>query len=310
MKTLVSPLNVGVRKLMQSPPAKRIKFHIRKLFLAVSGSRARRTFQESSTEPAYLDDPDLFAQLQHRYRSRIVPAQTWQASRSRRLHRPDYRQADQLLSEIGRPHPPQSFLDVGCRHAMTCYALHLKGYKATGIDIVLDGGYEEAQAAGVTVLEMDAAHLAFENETFDCAFSLNSFEHIQDPDQALAEMIRVVRPGGYIYLAFSPLYMSPLGLHGEKVIGIPYAQLLFSETFLSQYLNHENLHLNKWSCTQFRQLWQKYTDQLTILRYSELIDPFDLELVVRYSSCFRSKTEHFDDLVVAGIQAVFQKRQS
>jgi SAM-dependent methyltransferase len=46
----------------------------------------------------------------------------------------------------------------------------------------------------------------------DVCFSSNVLEHVRDPAQMLAEMIRVTRPGGLIYAAFTNWY-SPWGGH-------------------------------------------------------------------------------------------------
>jgi SAM-dependent methyltransferase len=46
----------------------------------------------------------------------------------------------------------------------------------------------------------------------DVCFSSNVLEHVPDPSAMLAEMIRVTRPGGLIYLAFTNWY-SPWGGH-------------------------------------------------------------------------------------------------
>jgi SAM-dependent methyltransferase len=49
-------------------------------------------------------------------------------------------------------------------------------------------------------------------DTVDVCFSSNVLEHVPDPARMLAEMIRVTRPGGVVYLAFTNWY-SPWGGH-------------------------------------------------------------------------------------------------
>lgn len=46
----------------------------------------------------------------------------------------------------------------------------------------------------------DARHLPFASEVFDLAVSQETVEHVDDPFLAVREMVRVVRPGGKIYL--------------------------------------------------------------------------------------------------------------
>jgi len=50
----------------------------------------------------------------------------------------------------------------------------------------------------VALLEMDAANLTFADTTFDVAVAMFVMTVVPDPHRVLAEMVRVVRPGGWI----------------------------------------------------------------------------------------------------------------
>jgi SAM-dependent methyltransferase len=50
----------------------------------------------------------------------------------------------------------------------------------------------------VRFLEMDAHHLDFADASFDTVCVSNSLHHFADPSPVLAEMLRVVRPGGHV----------------------------------------------------------------------------------------------------------------
>jgi SAM-dependent methyltransferase len=58
----------------------------------------------------------------------------------------------------------------------------------------------------------DGLWLPVADGVFDVSFSSNVLEHVRDPARMLDEMIRVTRPGGLIYLAFTNWY-SPWGGH-------------------------------------------------------------------------------------------------
>ncbi len=47
----------------------------------------------------------------------------------------------------------------------------------------------------------EAEDLPFRDDTFDCALSIGGFNYFNDPERALREMVRVVRPGGTIVVA-------------------------------------------------------------------------------------------------------------
>jgi SAM-dependent methyltransferase len=73
----------------------------------------------------------------------------------------------------------------------------------------------ELRAAGAALagaVRGDGMRLPVATQAVDVCFSSNVFEHVADPARMLAEMIRVTRPGGVIYLAFTNWY-SPWGGH-------------------------------------------------------------------------------------------------
>jgi len=46
----------------------------------------------------------------------------------------------------------------------------------------------------------DATRLPFENDSFDAVWSVTVLEHVPDPETALEEMRRVLKPGGLLFL--------------------------------------------------------------------------------------------------------------
>lgn len=84
--------------------------------------------------------------------------------------------------------------------------LSLPGYKAsldvTGIDLsedMLDKAAERVQRLGLKgkrLMVMDASRLAFANDTFDAAAVMYVMTVVPDPAAVMAELHRVLRPGG------------------------------------------------------------------------------------------------------------------
>ena len=58
----------------------------------------------------------------------------------------------------------------------------------------------------------DGIQLPFGDGSFDISHSSNVLEHVTAPQQFFAEMIRVIRPGGLVFLAFTN-WFSPFGGH-------------------------------------------------------------------------------------------------
>ena len=58
----------------------------------------------------------------------------------------------------------------------------------------------------------DGCHLPLADGSFDVSFSSNVVEHVKDPWLFLDELVRVVRPGGLVFMAFTN-WLSPFGGH-------------------------------------------------------------------------------------------------
>jgi ubiquinone/menaquinone biosynthesis C-methylase UbiE len=124
-----------------------------------------------------------------------------------------------LAAELTRPakecsyaamrlQPGQRALDVGCGPATNTLALaRLVGPQGqvTGVDrdaVKIAKAEERARAAGLDAQVAhrlgEAAQLPFEADSFDASRSERLFQHLSQPEQALAEMVRVTKPGGRV----------------------------------------------------------------------------------------------------------------
>ncbi|MFN2374070.1 MAG: class I SAM-dependent methyltransferase [Cyclonatronaceae bacterium] len=206
----------------------------------------------------------------------------------------------------------QTFLEVGCGEGMVSAMLHKAGKTSTGIDLQGDKFDPKAVESGASLLAMDAEKLGFEDETFDYIVSFNSFEHFPHPDRVLDEMIRVLKPGGHIYLQFGPLYNSAFGEHAYRVITVPYCQFLFSLETMNEYaVRHgrnpiDPHHVNQWSLEDYRALWKSKDGVLSTVMYNEKMNPSHLDILRKYPSCFNNRVPSFENYLVTHISAVFR----
>jgi ubiquinone/menaquinone biosynthesis C-methylase UbiE len=71
-----------------------------------------------------------------------------------------------------------------------------------GIDIVAADAATQSAFEGkkVRFLQMDAAHMDFADASFDAVFIANSLHHLADLPGVLAEMNRVLKPGGHFII--------------------------------------------------------------------------------------------------------------
>jgi SAM-dependent methyltransferase len=70
----------------------------------------------------------------------------------------------------------------------------------------------------LVVKVMDAEDLQFPDDSFDLVHSQSVFSHLERPERALAEIARVLRPGGVAYIDFL-LYTSRTGCMDVRVLG-------------------------------------------------------------------------------------------
>lgn len=106
--------------------------------------------------------------------------------------------------------PGQRLLDIACGPGLlTLEAAEILGRegRAIGIDIadkMIEVARRKAAQQRLTNVEfqrMDAEQLEFDDETFDAVTAGLAVFHFPDPERALAEMHRVLKPGGRIALS-------------------------------------------------------------------------------------------------------------
>ena len=115
------------------------------------------------------------------------------------------RQARMLAAVLqGSGGGPAIILDLGCGDgaALTVAARHNPGHRFAGIDWSSDA-LRQARAHGLPVLRADvtARGLPVADGAADVVIMSEVIEHLVDPDGAVAEARRVLRPGGSLLLS-------------------------------------------------------------------------------------------------------------
>ena len=107
---------------------------------------------------------------------------------------------DELAMSAG-----EKVLEVGCGGGRCTVALAQRGYLVHAIDSVsemVDSAQQLAVEAGVrssTSINLGYAHdLAFEDDAFGLVVSIGVLPYLDTPLEALREMARVLRPGGFL----------------------------------------------------------------------------------------------------------------
>jgi ubiquinone/menaquinone biosynthesis C-methylase UbiE len=91
-------------------------------------------------------------------------------------------------------------LIVGCGAAAEVFALAARfDCDVVGIDIS-DALFPQIDDPRVVLTVADAAEMPFPDEHFDLIYSFHALEHIERLEDALAEMRRVLKPGGSVFV--------------------------------------------------------------------------------------------------------------
>lgn len=128
-----------------------------------------------------LDNPWVFALSQ-----RLIPFTVWvyEDLIRRRIHAPRGARV----------------LDIGC--GVGAHRKFFPGVEHIGIDINPDYIARATRLHGTGFRTMDATRLEFEDASFDLAFCVAAFHHLDDEQAAavLRESFRVARPGGSVHV--------------------------------------------------------------------------------------------------------------
>lgn len=123
---------------------------------------------------------------------------------------------DALVSLVASRFPrPARILVVGCGSGLEAGMLaRALGAETIGIDICDNFAFDHEGAAPAILRVMDARAVDLPDASFDLVYSFHALEHIPAPERALAEMARVLRPGGH-FLIGTPNRTRALGYIGS-----------------------------------------------------------------------------------------------
>ena len=107
--------------------------------------------------------------------------------------------------------PGDRVLDMGCGGGRHAYALYRRGADVTALDrsatdlvevsamfAAMRAEGEVPQGARARTVRGDAYALPFEDEAFDRVIAAEVLEHLPEDERAMAELFRVLRPGGLL----------------------------------------------------------------------------------------------------------------
>ena len=113
-----------------------------------------------------------------------------------------------LLRAVGQPAAPLRVADIGCGAGTQARLWASKGHQVFGADIneaLIGLARRRAEQAGLPVqfAVASATSLPWDDASMDLCIAPELLEHVADWEGCLSEMVRVLRPGGALFISTS-----------------------------------------------------------------------------------------------------------
>jgi SAM-dependent methyltransferase len=131
------------------------------------------------------------------------PSYVWRAGQQRRL---------EMIQEVAGERIQRAILENGCGVGMYVEQLKRFGGRVYGLEYEFSRAKEAAQNHSLIVCAA-GEHLPYPDRSFDLILSHEVIEHVQDDRQAVAEMVRTLKPCGRVVI-FCPNRWYPVETHG------------------------------------------------------------------------------------------------
>jgi len=112
-----------------------------------------------------------------------------------------------VACRVARKAKTGKVLDVGCGNGMLLKHFKSMGWDCFGLD-VSPWAKRYAEEYGYVLYDEEIERNYLPDNYFDLIVSTSTLEHIYDPVNHVKAMLRVLKPGGYIYVAGVPNYGS------------------------------------------------------------------------------------------------------
>ncbi len=212
-------------------------------------------------------------------------------------------------------------LDFGCGYGAVIFEMLARGAQSC---VGLDLSAPRVERAKVYAKERglsDRAEFhtvdvrAFDAEPFDVIVSKDVFEHVDDLVGVMQALTRLLKPGGQMYIGFSPLYYSPFGDHGWCGAKIPWYHAAIGERAAVDRINArrgtaygslEELGLNAKTPADFRSIFDQPDLRVRSLRYNP-VEGAVKKIAVQPMNILR-RVPSLERYFTTGVYAVLEKQ--
>ena len=131
--------------------------------------------------------------------------------------------------------PGQRALDVGCGTGHHLRILSGRGFETVGVDgsrAMLEEARQISPSAELK--EADVASLPFPDSSYDLALCIEVLRYLPDPERCIAEIARVLRPGGVCLATAAPRFsVNGYALVNRLAVMVPVGDLVRLKQFFT-----------------------------------------------------------------------------
>lgn len=126
---------------------------------------------------------------------------------------------DRVAGAVGRGRA----LDLGCGTGVITVALAERGFDVVGLDhspdmlAIAEQKLAQSRSSRYELMTADVRDLPFASAEFDCVTCQGLLHHLEDIRPCVAEMARVLKPGGFFYVSEPCVNVTPLKRLGADV---------------------------------------------------------------------------------------------
>jgi SAM-dependent methyltransferase len=183
------------------------------------------------------------------------------------------------------------------------------GRRILGVDRRFERALADALGAKALkrgkLLAMDASQMQFPDNHFDAAYSFSVFEHLPDPAAVGKEIVRVLKPGGLLFVS-THIYSGDGGNHDLRIFAGDRADIPFWAHLRPEHQSktNEDCYVNRWTLAQWDALYKGVFPGCRV-EYEPHHAAFDRELKAELTTLRgRGELEDYTDLDLLTVNAI------
>lgn len=149
------------------------------------------------------------------------------------------------MAALGRPAPGARLLDLGAAYGFAVDEAQRAGWRACGLEVSAQAARRAAGLVGGVVVRADAVRTPFATGSFGAITLWDVLEHLPEPHAVMAEVARLLAPGGRVALTTGDAGSLAARISGAHwhLLTLPEHLYFYSRESLRRLLSAHGLHV-------------------------------------------------------------------